>query len=57
MAKQKFIITDFKKKHHIHSEDVHPPVTHDWLENKLKQKSKVKKYVGKEKILYVCELR
>jgi len=57
VAKRKVIIADFKEIHHIHPKDVHPPVDHDWLENKLRQKSKVEKYIGKEKILYVCNLR
>ena len=57
VAKNEFIITDFKEEHHIHPVDVHPPIDHSWLETKLKKYGKVKKYVGKEKILYIYELR
>ncbi|MFW5928399.1 MAG: class I SAM-dependent methyltransferase [Thermoplasmatota archaeon] len=56
VCKNKIIISEFKPQHHIHPEDVHPPVNHDWLYKKLKQSSEVKRFVGKEKIVYICFL-
>ncbi len=55
VAKEKLVVADFKEKYHIHPEDVHPPVNHDWLEKKLGEFGNVKRYEGKKKILYVCE--
>lgn len=55
VAKDKVIIMEFKEKHHIHPEDVHPSVDHAWLERRLESIGELVIYEGKEKFLYILE--
>ena len=56
VCRNKISIMEFKKEYHPHPEDVHEAIDHDWLETVLNSFGETDKYIGEEKILYICRL-
>lgn len=56
VCKNKISIMEFKKEYHPHPEEVYEAIDHDWLEMDLNSFGETDKYLGEEKILYICRL-
>ncbi len=55
VAENKVLFTEFKEEHHIHLEDIHPPVDHESLHDKLGGYGRVEVHEGEEKLLYMLK--